>query len=383
MALGLDKANRNSYYAIFNIRSEDLDTKGTTTLDLADSVLFFVPKDADAYARHINTERYKKSFAKYLPDYSLLPGTDWNKSFSHDMSKEGELTAEDVEKENIKRTYANNKLKIEGLSANSVSESRDGYGIYRKTKDVCYTLDYTVISTDEHAFSGINILNDYGVMYYFLMNPLTKKYFVGYRKNGKYFTYHGSADEGNPDIPDVGVAMHVKIIMQNLELAFIINDKIIASYGLTNFAEINTGRTTNIHTEGITTIEATGLAAASSPNDKTNRDLDALAWHRPANTGVTANNGNGLPRSLVGTIVLWGESTYTDKKFGQVFEIWGDPMATGQSIYGRMIKNADPSYTYRTYTWRLASSSYQVTKGWDLRDYANKGTFFTNGDKVQ
>ncbi len=383
MSLGILKSGRSIDYTSFDERSRSLEATGKTEVQMPDSILFFVPKDKQLYKNYLTSTAYKTALDRYVPDFNSVPDKDWITSFRSEFTDDNPCKQATSTNIDLKTRYENKTLFAKVSTSKAVANFYHPYGLHTEKGDICLEAKFKVNSVEVGGSVGIYTVGKNEVNYYFLVNPLLKRYYIGYQQNNKFNSYHNLGERDTTNIPGLGQDIHLKIITQNRELAFIINDAVVTTLPLEKFWEINSADAVGVRLEGICDVEISKLEAAISSNKpKAAKDLAALDWYKKT-TPTSTSSGNGLPRSLVGTIVLWGESTYTTQKFGQVFEIWGDPMATGQQIFNKMLKNVDSHYTYRTYTWRPSSSSFTVTKGWDLRDYHNNGTYFTNGDKVQ
>lgn len=380
MYVGYIKSDRDeSTGLIFKERAAGLDKAGTTAVAVPDSVLFFLPKEARSSTAHTTSAAYVNAYNKYVTNFAALDSTQWSlierKTFEENESlfnfyKNGKP---------VTPVIKNGKVYLENTLTADLSLNFTMTAIYNVDKDIWLKTVFTVTKADSTGMVGLFAVTKgtAPIYYYFLVNPVIKKYYIGWQQTGKSGVYHSLADPGNKAIPGLNEETTLQVITKNGELAFTVNGVVLEQLALSRFTEINLGNANGFYAEKVISAEVDYFATRQSMSSMSSDAVATLGW-KPA---IVQQAAPQKVRRLLGTMIVYSPPI-NGRSYANLFGIYGDAMTDEQAVFSRMASKLNSYYTYTKYTWKPGYEPGVITKGWDLRDYDYKGSYYTTGEAV-
>ena len=382
MYVGLVKSGRSfGTGGVFNIRGQDLEKNKTTKVGMMDSILFFLPEDKKARAAHMTQPAYKKTLGDYFTDFSRAEEWKWESYSEIKFGPNEPLLkyAQSPEPE-IKREIKNNTLFI-SIPIAGITKSYYDIGPKMLDNDIRFEATFKINQSDSASASGLYVTTNGGnpITWYFLISPVSKTYYIGFVQGKSSGVFHSMKDPGSNVIPGEDETIHLKVVTRNSELALLANNKLIISYPLSRFTDLNNVFGYGYHTENKNTVELTYLACATSTYSMNLDALAGLGWRnaQPAQPYTAPQK----PRRFLGTMLIWADKR--SPPFANVFGIYGPEDNFDQgAVFSMLTKKCNPTQTYSKYTFKRGVDPGSAMKGIDLRDYHQKGNYHTDGSAV-
>ena len=379
--IGLKKSGRNENTAeTYRSRALQLEKDGQTTVAIPDSMLFVLPKAEAARKQQQSSARFVAALANYKTDFLAIPESNWTISIT-DTFKAGDKPLDIAKSGEVFVVQGEGSLQIKHNGKNATSNHFSKKGLAKMNNDVLFASDFSIGPNDGSASAGLMVTTTGGsnaINYYFVVNPVKQRIFVGFLQKGKFGVFHGWKDSVLGKLPASGEPLSLKVVSKNLEIAFIVNGNVVKLLPLIRFREINELAQVAFHFEGDAKVNLTSLSAGYSNYDMTASAIDALGWQRDKQAAIEAAKPKPVPSlPFLGTFIVY--SSYGGVNFPYLFHIKGNGPVDEQRMFNLLVKTLHDG-NFKNYTWKPNQEMSAITKTWDLRDYKYKGTYDTNGN---